>query len=718
MRAAVAQKFKGSGKLSSALDELSRAQAEAAAAGGSISAASIDALPKSLRDMVTARLMHLDDAGRVQVFITTSGPPAEAAGRLGVTAERTDDNQRIVQAWVPIAALGGLGSAADVKQVRLPDYGVVQAGSVATQGDALLKASNVRSTFGVDGTGVRVGVISDGVEGLSASQGSGDLPTVNTTTCDVGPGTPTASGAGAEGTAMLEIVHDMAPGAELWFGYFGFNTSGTSLNFNDAVNCLAQNVDIVVDDIGFYNNGPYDGTSPVSANTSAALNNPANRIRGYYNAVGNDGLSHYQEPYIDSGYAFHTNWALHNFQSTSSTTEAGLGISCASTGPPYCGDALVVGAGGTVRVWLQWNDPYGASSNDYDIFLLSASGVVAQGIGTQNGTGDPREFLVWNNNTGSTQGLALFVGKYSGVSRTLDMFIGCDACARLPGGLFGQPIHNFNTRCSSVANNGDASGGVISLGAIDALDLGTNDIEPYSSCGPTNDGRTKPDAVAIDHVSVTGDGGFGSPFSGTSAAAPHAGAIAALVLQCNPSLTRSGLHDALLNNAVDLGAAGTDNVFGHGRLDALASANAVGCAAASTPTPVTSTPTATPTALNTPASSPAPTDTPAASTPTHTPQPTSTYTPTRTSTPTPLGLLGDVNCDGRVNSIDAALVLQFGAGLVSALACEQNADVNHSGTVNAIDASLILQYSAGLIQGFPAGSGATSRPPLFWILRR
>ena len=66
LRAAVSAKSEN-GKLSSALDELSRAQVQAAAAGQSMSAANVDALPKSLRDMVTARLMRLDDAGRVQV---------------------------------------------------------------------------------------------------------------------------------------------------------------------------------------------------------------------------------------------------------------------------------------------------------------------------------------------------------------------------------------------------------------------------------------------------------------------------------------------------------------------------------------------------------------------------------------------------------------------------------------------------------------------------
>ncbi len=117
------------------------------------------------------------------------------------------------------------------------------------------------------------------------------------------------------------------------------------------------------------------------------------------------------------------------------------------------------------------------------------------------------------------------------------------------------------------------------------------------------------------------------------------------------------------------------------------------------------TPTFTPTPLvfsPSPTSSPPPSGTPQ---PTHTSTPTVTPTRTPTRTPTAPGQPGDVNCDQQANSIDAALLLQLGAGLISSLACEQNADVNHSGAIDAIDAALVLQYSAGLIGNLSAGAG-------------
>jgi dipeptidyl aminopeptidase/acylaminoacyl peptidase len=99
---------------------------------------------------------------------------------------------------------------------------------------------------------------------------------------------------------------------------------------------------------------------------------------------------------------------------------------------------------------------------------------------------------------------------------------------------------------------------------------------------------------------------------------------------------------------------------------------------------------------------PPPTSTPQPQ-PTSTPNPQATNTPApqATNTPAPGGLLGDVNCSGAVDAIDAALLLQQGAGLLQDLPCPENADVNEDGQVNSIDAALILQYSAGLIDHLP-----------------
>ena len=72
--------------------------------------------------------------------------------------------------------------------IRLPSYAIRHAGAVQTEGDAIHGSGAARQSFGVDGTGVRVGVISDGIKGVFGTRcdscdgvsggpiGSGDLP--------------------------------------------------------------------------------------------------------------------------------------------------------------------------------------------------------------------------------------------------------------------------------------------------------------------------------------------------------------------------------------------------------------------------------------------------------------------------------------------------------------------------------------------------------------
>src|SRR6185295_1908103 len=88
--------------------------------------------------------------------------------------------------------------------------------------------------------------------------------------------------------------------------------------------------------------------------------------------------------------------------------------------------------------------------------------------------------------------------------------------------------------------------------------------------------RQKPDITAADGVSVTGVGGFPSPFFGTSAAAPHAAAIAALLKAAGPALTRTAVRNALAAGAIDIEAPGLDRDSGVGIIMANRALNAAG----------------------------------------------------------------------------------------------------------------------------------------------
>jgi hypothetical protein len=314
-----------------------------------------ETLPKPLQDAIHAGQIHITENGEVQVYIEMSAIDSQSLDELrsfGVTVQiigkpKPDKskgevltNIPTVQGLLPVTMINQVSALPFVRYIRLPDYGFTNTGSVESQGDAILQAKAARSQFGVDGTGIRVGVISDGIGGIFATGctscgpasvtpspiNSGDLPNAtgsrnssgaltsvsggitaqsfrgdgNLEAC-LGGTCDTSGNVGAEGTAMLEIVHDLAPGARLYFANFD-----TGMSFEQAVDYLDANTDISVDDIGFFTSDsgttfPFDGTSSLSTNTATDLNTDTNPIRGYFTAVDNFGQDHYEGQYADSG---------------------------------------------------------------------------------------------------------------------------------------------------------------------------------------------------------------------------------------------------------------------------------------------------------------------------------------------------------------------------------------------------------------------------------
>ncbi len=639
-----------SSKLTTVLADLSQAVTQQAgtattqASTGSSGALAVEKMPRSVQDAVQGHRLRIDANNGVQVYILMTEVSAATIQQLttaGVTIELQDAAHRRVQARVPAARLQAVAQLAVVNSIRLPTYARRRTGAVTTEGDTILHADTVRATWGLDGSGVRVGVISDGIKGVFASScttacpgalngpiSTGDLPTSVGTRNAAGvlisssggiigrsfqsngdlEGLPpitvpacSFAGAGAEGTALLEIVHDLAPGAKL-----SFANGDTDLSFNQAVNFLAASNDIVLDDIGFFGE-PYDGTSNVSANTAAALNNSTFPIRAYFTSVGNDADEHYYGAYTDSRVdgttvsGISNTGHLHLFQSASDTTDVlGLGAR------PY--NLISLPTNGEVAIFLSWNDPFGGSANNYDMYLVqqSTGRVVASSTDQQNGRQDPVEVIDFVNK-GAQDFFQIVVQNVHDAAqpRNLNIFSFEPECAASgPALLSGQSHarHNFNTATHSIAAQSDAAGSptaVVAVGAIcsasasaanavqndeSCRDTSNSTAEFFSSQGPTIDGRVKPDIAAIDGVSITGAGSFPVPFFGTSAASPHMGGIAALVLQNAPCLlgrststvtpdtARLALRQAIIGGAGALSPAPPDNVFGAGRADAYAAA--------------------------------------------------------------------------------------------------------------------------------------------------
>src|SRR5207253_2588161 len=153
-----------------------------------------------------------------------------------------------IRALLPLDRMEAIAAAPDVKFIQPAVQAFTNTGSVDSQGDTTHSAASARSTYGVDGGGLKIGVLSDSIEFLAGSQNSGNLGAVT-----VLPGQSGSPGTG-EGTAMLEIVHDLAPGAQLFFAS-AFN--GPASFAQNILALRAAGCDIIVDDVSYTSESPF-----------------------------------------------------------------------------------------------------------------------------------------------------------------------------------------------------------------------------------------------------------------------------------------------------------------------------------------------------------------------------------------------------------------------------------------------------------------------------
>jgi len=446
-------------------------------------------------------------------------------------------------------------------------------GSVNSQGDVTHKADLARSVFGINGSGVKIGVLSDGVTNLAASQALGDLGAVTVLAGQ--------AGSGDEGTAMLEIVRDLAPGAQL---YFATALGGIATFANNIRGLRTAGCDIIVDDVFYFVETPFQDGQPGTTNTNGgaviqAVNDVTAAGAMYFSSAGNSGNKNdgtsgaWEGNFVDGG----------PVSGAVGTFEGGIGRVHDFGGQTF---NVLTAASTTAPVSLYWSDPLGGSVNDYDVLRLNATGtsVLAAGANFQNGTQDPYEQIT---PTGAAANHRIVVVLFSGVGRFLHLnanrgrfSISTDgqtrghSCAADAFGVAATP--------SGPAQNNAA------IGPFPGVFSSTNVVETFSSDGPRRvffqaNGtpytpgnfsatggtlRQKPDITAADGTSVTGVGGFSNPFFGTSAAAPHAAAIAGLIKSAGP-FTNAQIRTALISTAIDIEAPGVDRDSGAGIIMAL-----------------------------------------------------------------------------------------------------------------------------------------------------
>ncbi len=425
-----------------------------------------------------------------------------ALAALGVSQSAIETSGSLIKVHVSLSQLATIATQlAGVTFIR-PPY-VPYALSVTSQGVAAIGA-NALQAAGITGSGVKVAIIDLGFAGLSAAQARGDLPAGVQQNDLTGTGIETGI---SHGTAVAEIVYDVAPGAQLYLIKIA-----DEVDLDQAVTyCLANGIRIINHSLGWYNTNFYDGTGTIADIARRAI---AGGIL-WVNAVGNQAQGHWLGTFADSN--------------TDGWNDQSLTLSATT--------------GSQIILYMTWND-WPNSSNDYDLYLYDpSSNLVASSTKNQTGMEEPTEAIF---TTASSTGTYTVRIKGAG-SRRISLF---------------SLYENVSpaVASSAILTPADVTE-VVSVGAIDYAHYTTGPQEPFSSQGPTTDGRQKPDLCAPDNVS-TGTSPY-TTFAGTSGAAPHAAGAAALLLSNEPSLSGAALRSRLLAQTVGMGNV---NIYGQGRL--------------------------------------------------------------------------------------------------------------------------------------------------------
>ena len=471
------------------------------------------------RDEIRITLL-VDDAKVVPVL-------EEELRGAGITVEGSYKER--INVGVPLALIEQLaeqeGTDALFEQLTQMEHIIRMELPAPRRGDAVLtdgiKGEGVSVTgadewhaAGYRGQSIRVGVLDLGFDGYRSLLGS-DLPENVVTESFVYDKEPDSSGE-VHGTACAEIVHEMAPDAELFFAYY----DSTLVSMGQAVDwLLSQNVQIISNSTSGVV-GPMDG----SDESAAMVDDAVSRGVLWVNSSGNAAEEHYRGRFTDTD-----GDGLHEFPD--GTERMGLYL--------YAPEVLIA---------LNWDD-WRNVTEDYDLFLyddqgdlVGSSEDIQSGLAGQGAT----ELLVGNDVPEGTYYVSI-VAHSTTRPGMLDLYT-----------LGAAP--EFPVADHSLGSPADARGAL----AVGATEVRDDSLATYSSQGPANDGRLKPELSAPAGVSSRSY----EPrvFDGTSASTPHVAGAAALVWSAFPDYGAEQVRDYLQTHALDLGSPGPDDAFGYGRL--------------------------------------------------------------------------------------------------------------------------------------------------------
>ena len=431
---------------------------------------------------------------RVMVDIRADVTPAvlKSIRDLGGTVISSVPKYRAIRAQIPLRAVERLAALDEIRTIRPADQARTRAQASpfspaartrkadfpvaridnTSAGDVAHRANSARTTHSVDGTGIGIGVLSNGVSSLAARQASGDLPARVTVL-------PGQEGSEDEGTALLEIVHDLAPGAELYFA----TGSGGQAQMAANIEALCEaGANVIVDDVGYLLEAVFQD-DVVAQGVNTAVTDGC----FFFSAGGNDGNLTYGTTGVWEGdYAAGTSLIVDG-ETLGGQHDFGGGM-----------EANEISGRRVSVIVLQWADPLGASSNDYDLFLVNEDGdVIASSTDTQDGTQDPIESIL--SPLFNYSGLSVVVVKASGSNRYLRVqAFGGELEIQTAGNMYGH----------SAAENavGVAMVDVRTAAGTGGIFNGTESVRSDNSDGPRRI-FFEPDGTAITAGNFSSTGG-------------------------------------------------------------------------------------------------------------------------------------------------------------------------------------------------------------------
>ncbi|NET48740.1 MAG: S8 family serine peptidase [Merismopedia sp. SIO2A8] len=432
-------------------------------------------------------------------------------------------------------------------------------GQVTSEGDRALRSDAARDLFKVNGSGIKIGIISDSFRAQPGTRDdieAGDLPGADnpngfTQPVQILKDLPRFFGID-EGRAMAHIIHDVAPGAELLFHTVVDTTDFIvdDESFSTAVRALADaGADVIVDDIGFSTTIFQDG---LAAQTIDAV---AERGVVYLSAAGNDGFNRsYESPFrLGETFSFRgIEYEAHDFDVTNGTDIF---------------QEIRIPTFDSFDIQFSWQEAAGQVESDFDLFLLDQPKLPGQGgnilassiISSPSVTDAPVTDLFFSSveGDGTTEDVAdgivessvyLLIAKKEGSAENPGLI----KWTNVSNGAQGDTIYEYVNDVPGQVGAGNIYGnpnaaGAIAVGAASfrkTPEFGVTPVapEPFSSAGATPilfdvDGtplatpeiREKPDIFGPDRVATNVE--FFERFPGTSAAAPHIAGVVALMLE-------------------------------------------------------------------------------------------------------------------------------------------------------------------------------------------